>query len=254
MKQLAAVQQEKKMSSVDIAELSGKKHKNVMRDIKTLIEQGAISRLRLEPSNYKSDRGKEYPMYLLDFKATMTLITGYDAVRRSKVIDRWVDLENKAVSPVSLGLPDFEDPISAARAWIDVEEKRQQAIKQNEAAMRRIELDRPKVDFANTIIKTGGAIKLSELSRVTYDKFRIGRNRMFSILRDEKILMDGGKDRRNLPYQRYMDLGWFVVNESTYYNPKKIDRAVPCFTTKVTGKGQHGIFNVLSKRLNSEAN
>ncbi len=35
---------------------------------------GEISLSSFGHSTYKNDRGKEYPMYLLDFKATMTFI------------------------------------------------------------------------------------------------------------------------------------------------------------------------------------
>lgn len=39
-------------------------------------------------------------MYLLDFEATMTLVTGYDAKRRSQVIARWVELEKQKHDPM----------------------------------------------------------------------------------------------------------------------------------------------------------
>ena len=59
-----------------------------MRDIKSLIEQGAICAPSFVESSYLSEQNKELPMHLLNFRATMTLITGYDAKRRAKVIDR----------------------------------------------------------------------------------------------------------------------------------------------------------------------
>lgn len=82
-----------KMSSLEIAETMDKKHFNVMRDIKSLIDQGAIGALNFELSSYTTDQNKQAPLYFLDFDATMTLITGYDAKRRSVVIKRWRELE-----------------------------------------------------------------------------------------------------------------------------------------------------------------
>lgn len=81
------------MSSKEIAELTGKEHKNIMADIRVLIIQDAISQLNFQLSDYVSDRGKKYPMYNLDFEATMVLLTGYDAKRRSIVVKRWLTLE-----------------------------------------------------------------------------------------------------------------------------------------------------------------
>lgn len=107
---------EAKMTSIEIAELTGKRHSDVMRDTRTLIEQGAINERRFALVNYTDKKGEDRPMFTLDFNATMTLITGYDAVRRSKVIDRWADLERGSSENI-LTLPDFSNPAEAARAW-----------------------------------------------------------------------------------------------------------------------------------------
>ncbi len=89
------VQTEQRMTSIEIAGLTGKAHKNVMRDIRVLLAEGAINGPKVELVKYKDKKGENRPMYSLDFKSTMTLVTGYDAVRRAKVIDRWIDLEEQ---------------------------------------------------------------------------------------------------------------------------------------------------------------
>lgn len=94
-----------RMSSKEIAEVMEKNHKNVMRDIKKLIEEGAIDRLRSEPTSYMDSYNRKQSMYMLDFQATMTLITGYDANRRALVIDRWMKLETGQVTPALMDKP-----------------------------------------------------------------------------------------------------------------------------------------------------
>ena len=91
----------KSMSSREIAELTEKTHFHVMRDIKALIEQGAIGQSNFGLSSYRNSQNKEQPMYLLDFDATMTLVTGYNAVLRAKVIKRWRELETGESKPIS---------------------------------------------------------------------------------------------------------------------------------------------------------
>ncbi len=91
--------QNARMSSVDIADVMGKQHKNVIRDIKSLIDEGSITGLNFELSEYKDASGKSNPMYKLDFQATMTLITGYDSKRRAMIIDRWMKLETGEAEP-----------------------------------------------------------------------------------------------------------------------------------------------------------
>lgn len=83
----------KTMSSREIAELTGKLHFHILRDIKELIGQGAISQSNFGLAEYTDAQGKPRPEYLLDFDATMTLVTGYNAVLRAKVIKRWRELE-----------------------------------------------------------------------------------------------------------------------------------------------------------------
>lgn len=100
MKELITVENTgKKMSSLDIAEMMEKSHRHVIRDIKALVDQGAIGESNFGLSSYTTEQNKQAPMYLLDFDATMILITGYDANRRAIVIRRWRELETGAAQP-----------------------------------------------------------------------------------------------------------------------------------------------------------
>lgn len=89
-----------RMSSLEIAELMEKEHFHVMRDIRELVDEGAIGPSRFGLSSYLNSQNKEQPMYLLDFESTMLLITGYDANRRAKVINRWMQLERGEAVPL----------------------------------------------------------------------------------------------------------------------------------------------------------
>lgn len=95
---------EKKMSTREIAELTEKEHKHVMRDVRMLIDQRAINGSKIGPVEYTDAKGEKRPEYLLDFHATMTLVTGYNAVLRSKVIKRWRELETGQVQPIATTL------------------------------------------------------------------------------------------------------------------------------------------------------
>ena len=98
--ELATVQMGQRMSSREIAELTEKRHDHVLRDIRKLIDEGAIGAPNFGDSEYLSSQGKLMPEYLLDFDATMTLLTGYNAVLRARVIKRWRELEQKEALPI----------------------------------------------------------------------------------------------------------------------------------------------------------
>ena len=99
--EVLALNADQTMSSLEIAELTGKLHKNVMADVKSLISQEAITELMFQPSAYKDASGKSNPMFNLDFESTMVLVTGYDAKRRSVVIKRWLALEKGEAVPTA---------------------------------------------------------------------------------------------------------------------------------------------------------
>ena len=75
------------MSSREIAQLTGKRHDNVLRDIdKMLTDLGFHSpHFRGE---YQDDIGRTLPMYNLPQRELLTLVSGYKTVPRSRVLER----------------------------------------------------------------------------------------------------------------------------------------------------------------------
>lgn len=85
------------MSSREIANLTGKRHPDVKRDIQTMAAE-----LKVNVSNfahiYLDGRNREQTEYLLDREHTDCLLTGYSAGLRMKVIRRWHELEHQSAS------------------------------------------------------------------------------------------------------------------------------------------------------------
>lgn len=75
---------------------------------------------------------------------------------------------------------------------------------------KKIEEMRPKADFFDAVADSKTAISMNEVSKVLGIK-GLGRNNLFEFLRDNAIL-----DRWNVPYQKYIDCGWFRVIEQKY--------------------------------------
>ena len=115
-----------------------------------------------------------------------------------------------------------------------------QTIKQQneliEKQNKKIEQDKPFVQFAAHVSNSDNAIDMETFSKILHDKnIRIGRNRLFELLKYNKYLT-----KFNLPYQKYVDAGYFKVVEVPYQiGNKKFIRA----KTVITGKGQIYFFN-----------
>lgn len=105
----------------------------------------------------------------------------------------------------------------------------------------KIKQDEPLVEFANQVAENSSLIDMNTMAKLAKDEnIPIGRNRLFRWLREKEILMSN-----NLPYQRYMEAGYFEVKEKPVENPQGI---LIFQQTFVTGKGQQ----YLIRRLKNE--
>ena len=97
---------------------------------------------------------------------------------------------------------------------------------------RQIEEMKPKAEFFDAVADSKTAISMNEVAKVLNIK-GYGRNNLFEFLRANKVL-----DRWNVPYQKYVDNGWFRVIEQHYQK-----NGEPVVTTKtlVYQKGVDGI-------------
>ena len=82
------------MSSLEIAELTGKEHKHVLRDIREMID--TIGSPNLDSKQYQVFTLKNgmTSKCLLDKELTTTLVSGYSTLMRHAIIKRWLELES----------------------------------------------------------------------------------------------------------------------------------------------------------------
>ncbi len=91
------------MSSREIAELTGKAHFHVMRDLRALKEQlGAMFGGAIQSWIHPQNR-QEYEEFVIDKDTCLTLLLGYDPVARMKVVKRWQALEAQVTRQPSTG-------------------------------------------------------------------------------------------------------------------------------------------------------
>ena len=104
----------------------------------------------------------------------------------------------------------------------------------------RIRKDEPKVKFADHVGDSTNVIDVNRMAKLCADHgIRIGRNRLFAWMRSRGILMGG-----NIPYQEYIENGYFRVKESVYETNGQKRTYQQTF---VTGKGQQYILSRLMR-------
>lgn len=79
------------MSSREIAELTGKRHADVMRDIRVILADVEINERKFA-SVYIDAKGEQPPCFNLPKRETMVLVSGYSVVLRARIVDRWAGI------------------------------------------------------------------------------------------------------------------------------------------------------------------
>lgn len=109
----------------------------------------------------------------------------------------------------------------------------------------RIRHDQPLVEFANQVSNTDNLIDMNAMAKLARaENIPVGRNKLFRWLKGKGVLM-----ANNLPYQQFIDRGYFAVKESVF----EVNGLKKTYQqTFVTGKGQGFVINLLKKYYGKE--
>ena len=136
--------------------------------------------------------------------------------------------------------PDFI--IQLATQLKNEQEARKAAENKIEKQQLQLEEQKPKVEFADHVSASENLITMEYMAKLANDEhINVGRNKLFSWLREQKILKFD-----NVPYQNFIDKGYFKVRESTFRRNNKLFTQQ---TTYVPGKGQLYIIKKLMKEF-----
>lgn len=148
----------------------------------------------------------------------------------AKLFKRWVTHE---VIPQIRAIGSYQSNPQKLIALALVEAQKILAEKDEQLAIMA-----PKADFFDAVASSKDAIDLGSAAKVL--NMGIGRNRLFEILREEKVLMSN-----NQPYQKFLDIGYFRTIEQKYTVPSGETRI--SIKTLVYQKGLNYIRKVVER-------
>lgn len=215
------------VDSRQVAAMLGKRHDNLLRDIQGYVEILVSSNLRAQEffiyHNYTDSQGKERPCFLLTRKGcdmVANKMTGEKGVLfTAAYVTKFEEMERQ------LKQPQFKIPQTypeALRLAADLAEQNQKLLPKAEQYDKFISGDN--YQAMNIVAKALG----------------IGRNKLFRLLRDRRILMNN-----NTPYQQYIDAGYFVVKEKPIQMGGDVINKPQ---TYVTAKGVDWLSRLLDER------
>jgi len=184
-----------KMSSQEIAVLTGKEHKNVKRDIEKMLVELAEDTLNFERI-YLDSMNREQTEYALDRELTDVLLTGYSAILRRKVVARWRELEAVVAPAVPTSL---SGALRLAAEQAELIERHQ--IELASAA--------PAVEFVDRYVDSTGLKGFRQVCKL----IGANENTFRTFLDDKGIMYKLGSEW--VPYAQHLTAGRFVVKAGT---------------------------------------
>lgn len=215
------------MSSIEISELTGKMHKHVLEAIRVMEpswKKVAGTKFRL--GTYKDANQQDRPCYELTKTECLYVATKFNDEARAKLVLRWEQLEKEKTNG------GFQIPSSFKEALLLAAHQQEQI----EQQQNQIEVNRPKVLFAEAVSTSQRCCLVSELAKIiSQNGVTIGQNRLFAWMRKNGYLCNKGQCY-NQPTQKAMELGLFEIKKTTITKPD--GDIIVTTTSKVTGKGQ----------------
>lgn len=234
------------MSSLQIAELTGKRHDAILRDIRNLLEQGVAAHNFVETS-YTDKSNRQSPCYQLTKIGCLILASGYSAILREKIINRWMELEMMLVPQAP---KTFAEALRLAadkveeneRLLGEIEEQQKLLVAQSEQIRDLNECNaemRIKVSYYDQILASKSTVTTTQIAQdygMSAKKFNIE-------LRNLKIQREvGGQWILYAPYNTmsYVHSDTFVPDKST--------TGKVVMTTKWTQKGRLFLYETLKRK------
>ena len=175
---LSSRQQQETITSLEIARIAGKQHKNMMRDIRNM-EPAWVKNtgLNFELSSYRDSTGRALPCYILTKMESLFVTSKFNDDQRAKLILRWMDLELK-----------------------EQERKRkamEQIIEQQQMLSERLEDAEVDADYAREVLQSHGTLTSTQIAK----EMGMSARRMHQLLHSLGILFrQSGEWQLYAPY------------------------------------------------------
>lgn len=135
--------------------------------------------------------------------------------------------------------------------------ERETALQERDALIERKNAyfvrNKPRIDFARAVYENRTAILVGEMAKLlAQNGVEIGQNRLFEWLRENGYLQRKQGAMWNIPYQRCVDAGLFIIKESVATSPRD-GREYITRTPMVTGKGQRYFISKFLQTKDAEA-
>lgn len=194
------------MSSREIAELTEKRHDNVVRTIETLHVRGVIGLPQFEEVPNQGPGPSRLRQYRLEKRDTYVLVAQLSPEFTARLVDRWQELEGKQARPAELSRMDIlKLAMEAEQARIEAEAK--------------LALAAPKVQFFDRLVERKTLMSATQVAQ------KLG----LSAVAMNKMLDELGVYSRNVKRARVFQQ-WFIDKGLGELKQTELGYSQPLFT------------------------
>lgn len=175
MTEISTIVDGERMTSLQIAEITGRRHTDVMRAIRNMEPAWEkVSERKFALAEYQDEQGKPRPCYSLNKEECLYIATKFNDEARAKLIKRWKELEEQHQKP---SVP--QNYLEALKSLVKAEEEREQLALENRKQQQEIvtiskenmELGSritemlPKVSYYDKILQSNATMTITQIAQ-----------------------------------------------------------------------------------------
>lgn len=175
MNEISTIVDGDRMTSLQIAEITGRRHTDVMRAIRNMEPAWEkVSERKFALAEYQDEQGKPRPCYSLNKEECLYIATKFNDEARAKLIKRWKELEEQHQKP---SVP--QNYLESLKSLVKAEEEKQQLALENKKQQEQIltisktnmELGNkitemlPKVSYYDRILQSNATMTVTQIAQ-----------------------------------------------------------------------------------------
>lgn len=228
---------EQKLDSREVAEMVGKAHNDLLKDVRRYCEQlgkGNIPHTDFfTESEYTDKSNRKKPCYLVTKKGCEFIAHKLTGVKGTEFTAKYIDRFHEMEGIIQNHIPQGKELLALAVL---------EAQKTIEEQTAQIEEMKPHAILGQAITTANTSILVGDMAKILRQNgVNIGGRRFFEWLREKGYLIKRKGTDWNMPTQRSVEQGLFEVKESVHIDDNGCNQITR--TPKVTGKGQQYFVN-----------
>lgn len=166
--------EQKYLDSREVAEMVGKEHKNLMRDVRSYVEE--LGQLKIEPSDffkentYQNSQNKTMPCYLVTKKGCEFIVHKLTGVKGTEFTAKYINRFHEMEGIIKEHIPTGKEllalaVIEANKTICELQGSNQKLLEEVNIKNQVIGELKPRADYTDKILKNPGLVTITQIAK-----------------------------------------------------------------------------------------